>query len=152
MQLFKHLKNDKETQLLGEKLADVLSAPFVIGLKGSIGMGKTTLTRAMLQRMGVHSAVKSPTFNLVETYSLPMGEIHHFDLYRLTSEYDLEDLGFRDYLASNAIVCIEWPENAPSLADFIDLMIEFSIDETYSGRNVLLSAHTNLGKTCLEKL
>jgi tRNA threonylcarbamoyladenosine biosynthesis protein TsaE len=152
MQITYHLASENHTVDLGKKLAKVLGKPLIIGFTGVIGMGKTSLIRAMLQARGVESAIKSPTFNLVETYTTAFATFHHFDLYRLNSEHALEDLGFRDYLSADTITCIEWPKNAPQLTAFIDLMVEFSFDKTKMGRDVQLVAHSKLGEQCLERL
>jgi tRNA threonylcarbamoyladenosine biosynthesis protein TsaE len=158
MQIKSYLSTLEQTELMGKELALVLFAPLLIGFKGEIGMGKTSLIRAMLKQLGVQSAIKSPTFNLLETYTTSLATIHHFDLYRLSSIYDLEDLGFRDYLETKQICCIEWPENAPLLSNQLDLMIELDMHPLQMGRNVLLSSQTPLGekvilnfleKTCL---
>ena len=143
-----NLSDELETQKLGTLLARFLSSGLVIGLKGEIGMGKTALVRACLQALGVKSAIKSPTFTLVESYFLPTLEIHHFDLYRLVNVYDLEDLGFRDYLASGAICLIEWPEKAPNIIPFIDFMIEFKLNEL--GRTLFMQGQSDLGRGFLK--
>lgn len=132
------LKTEQNTHSFGEYLAHFIKPPLVLGFKGEIGMGKTSMIRAMLRAMGIQTAIKSPTFNLVETYSTKIGPIHHFDLYRLTDVYDLEDLGFRDYLDQKSITCIEWPENAPLVVPFIDIMIEFSY-RNGEGRQIQVS-------------
>ena len=146
--LILNLANEDRTLELGKILANFLSKGLVVGFKGEIGMGKTALIRACLQALGVHSAIKSPTFTLVESYSLPSFEVHHFDLYRLTSIYDLEDLGFRDYLASDAICLIEWPEKAPNIIPFIDFMIEFKLNEP--GRILKMHGHSDIGRAFLK--
>jgi tRNA threonylcarbamoyladenosine biosynthesis protein TsaE len=159
MQVKCNLDSVKQTEILGQELALVLAPGLLIGFKGEIGRGKTCLIRSMLKTLGVKTAIKSPTFNLVETYQTDIGSIHHFDLYRLTSIYDLEDLGFRDYLNMGQICCIEWPENAPLLLPQLDLIIDLDLQTEEDGRIVTFSSQTPLGeqvilnllgRTCLE--
>lgn len=144
------LKTEKDTQAFGENLAKYIKPPLVLGFKGEIGMGKTCLIRAMLRALGVKTAIKSPTFNLVESYQTSVAPVHHFDLYRLTNVYDLEDLGFRDYLDQESITCIEWPENAPLVVPFIDIMIEFFYGCS-EGRDLQLSMLSPRAKICLNE-
>ena len=151
MHLKFELPTEESTQSLGRYFSKHIQTPCVIGLQGEIGMGKTCFIRAMLQALGIQTAVKSPTFNLVESYHTSVGMIHHFDLYRLRDEYELEDLGFRDYLAQDSICCIEWPENAPSLVPFIDIMIEFSYGRV-KGRQLSITFNSARSQKMLEQM
>ena len=149
-ELILNLKNEQHTEKLGQILSRLLTQGLVIGLQGEIGMGKTALVRACLQALGVKTAIKSPTFTLIESYSLPRFQIHHFDLYRLASAYELEDLGFRDYLNAQTICLIEWPEKAPFIIPFIDFMIEFKFNAP--GRTLLMHHQSEKGHGFLKLL
>lgn len=83
----------------------------VITLEGSIGAGKTSLVRIMLQKMGVNQPVSSPTFSYINVYDLPEGKkVYHFDLYRLSGLQQFYDAGFDEYMQDeNALILIEWP-------------------------------------------
>lgn len=143
------LKDESQTLSLGAYLAPKMTPGLVIGLQGDIGMGKTCLVRAILRSLGVQSAIKSPTFNLVETYFSMDGLYHHFDLYRLASPYELEELGFRDYLNADSICFIEWPEKAPFITPFMDFMIEFSLQ--LPGRKICMHAISVKGQEIIEQ-
>jgi tRNA threonylcarbamoyl adenosine modification protein YjeE len=82
-----------------------------VALWGDLGAGKTTLARAILKAMGVTDDVPSPTFTLVQSYDT-VPRIAHFDLYRLKSAREMEELGFDDALQDGAVL-VEWPERAP---------------------------------------
>jgi tRNA threonylcarbamoyladenosine biosynthesis protein TsaE len=151
MHLKFELPTEESTQSLAHYFSKMIQSPCVLGLKGEIGMGKTCFIRAMLQALGVQTAIKSPTFNLVESYHTSLGAVHHFDLYRLSDEYELEDLGFRDYLAQDSICGIEWPENAPSLVPFIDIMIEFSYGRV-KGRQLMITFLSARSQKMLEQM
>jgi hypothetical protein len=99
------------TALLGAGIAGALQRGDAVALWGDLGAGKTTLARAILNALGVNEDVPSPTFTLVQNYeTLP--PVSHYDLYRLKTARELEELGFEDAL-DNGAVLVEWPERAP---------------------------------------
>ena len=112
-------------------MAETASFPCVFFLYGELGAGKTTFVRGFLQALGIVGRVKSPTYTLVESYSLPDGrEVFHFDLYRLISPDEVQQIGIAEYFHANAICFIEWPEKAaPYLpAPDIDCYFEYADD------------------------
>ena len=115
----------------------MLKAPLVFTFSGEIGAGKTTIIRAMLRSLGVTSSIKSPTFSLVESYACNNLHIHHFDLYRIHHEDELDYLGFRDYFSQHSICCIEWPEHAGNALPIVDIRFNLSIKG--AGREVQIN-------------
>ena len=103
-------KNLQDTEHLGEKIASLLRGCEVIAFFGGLGMGKTTLTRAIANALGTTSDVSSPTFAIVNEYKAKYN-IYHFDMYRITSWEDLYSTGFFDYLNEDSVLFIEWSEN-----------------------------------------
>lgn len=99
------------TARLGAAIAAGLSAGDAVALWGELGAGKTTLARAILTALGVAENVPSPTFTLVQNYETDP-PVSHYDLYRLKSWRELQELGFDDALADGAVL-VEWPERAP---------------------------------------
>lgn len=97
---------------LGARLIGACNQGGVITLNGDLGTGKTTMVRGALESLGITSGVRSPTYTLVETYPLLPLSIAHFDLYRLSDPEELEYLGYRDYLKSDTLCFIEWPQRA----------------------------------------
>lgn len=77
---------------------------------GDLGAGKTTLIQAICKHLGVTDTVNSPTFALVNVYQSPVGEIYHFDFYRIKKIGELFDIGYEDYFFSGNRCFIEWPE------------------------------------------
>ncbi len=104
------LVDEKATELLGAELWKALPKKCLVFLNGELGSGKTTLTRAVLRAAGHKTAVKSPTYTLVEEYELASGIFFHFDLYRIKDPEELEWIGMQDYLEQQSICFIEWPE------------------------------------------
>ena len=155
-----HLEGEVATLACGAQFTRCLQAGLIVYLHGDLGAGKTTFVRGVLQGLGYVGKVKSPTYNLVEIYQLKSNtkelnvkynyNIYHFDLYRFTSEDEWEAAGFRDYFNAQNICMIEWPEKAAHVLPQADIDLHLSIlDET---RNIQMSANTQLGRQCLEKL
>lgn len=105
----------EQLQAWGRSLGASLQAPAVVALSGDLGAGKTTLTQAICEGLGVPEPVTSPTYALVHEYGTPRGPVHHFDLYRLRDESQLAQVGWDDALASGGFVIVEWPERAAGL-------------------------------------
>ncbi|MFI4954627.1 MAG: tRNA (adenosine(37)-N6)-threonylcarbamoyltransferase complex ATPase subunit type 1 TsaE [Gammaproteobacteria bacterium] len=135
---------DTEAMLtLGHKLAQRSITECVIFLQGPLGAGKTTLIRGLLQGLGYNSAVKSPTYTLVETYALAAHTIYHWDMYRIVEPEELEFMGIRDYAQQPAWWLVEWPEKVNEMLPKPDLNISIQVEGT--GRVVTLEAFTEIG-------
>lgn len=125
------------------------AAEALIELQGDLGAGKTTFVRHLLAALGVHGRIKSPTYAVVEPYTLENGlNIWHFDFYRFNNPREWEEAGFRDIFASAGLKLVEWPDKAGEYLPQADLVlaIEVLADET---RQVTLTAQTAIGKALL---
>ena len=132
------LPDDAATAAFGARLAAVLKPGDLILLDGDLGAGKTALARAVIRTLvgDPRLDVPSPSFALVQPYDGPAGPILHADLYRLSSEAEIDELGLFD--RADAIVLIEWPDRAPSLAARADVTIRLSVPKGGEGRDVEL--------------
>ncbi len=99
---------------------------FTVFLEGDLGAGKTTLVRGILKAMGCKSHIKSPTYTLVESYDLPGGVVHHFDLYRMEDPEELEYIGGREYF-DQGLCFIEWPEKGRGWLPEPDLLLSITM-------------------------
>ena len=144
------LKNETETTEIGSKLASCLKGGEVIYLKGDLGAGKTTLVRGALNGLGHTGNVKSPTFTIVESYSIDDYIIYHFDLYRINDEDELEYIGIRDYCDGSAICFFEWPERGGDLLPDADILISLSYQN--EGRALEISAFSEIGDSIIGNL
>src|SRR5690606_11690769 len=75
-----------------------------------MGVGKTTLVKAIVKALGSADDVSSPTFSLVNEYEVGNTKIYHFDLYMIKDVEELYNFGIEDYLFSNHWSIVEWPE------------------------------------------
>lgn len=89
----------------------------IILLRGDLGAGKTSFVKAYVNHLGGNKdKVDSPTFSLLNTYSVNSQDIHHFDLYRIETPQEIEDIGFMEYMDSENLCFIEWPDK---IAEFL---------------------------------
>jgi tRNA threonylcarbamoyladenosine biosynthesis protein TsaE len=108
----------KDLEKTAQTLLKYVSKYPVLLLQGEVGAGKTTLVKALCKEMGVLENVSSPTYTIVNEYNSHSGEIiYHFDLYRLKTEAEAEDIGLCEYLDSGHRCIVEWPEMAPHLIE-----------------------------------
>lgn len=141
------LHDESASEDFARCLAAVVHAPLVMAFSGDIGAGKTTIVRAMLKALGVQTAIKSPTFSLVESYNCTQYTVHHFDLYRIHHEEELEYIGFRDYFSKQSICCIEWAEQAGHLLPHVDIRCTLRVKG--AGRELELRAFSAAGQHIL---
>ena len=106
-----------------------LAIPSVVGLKGTLGAGKTTIIKSFMHSLGVKENITSPTFNIVKTYRVEKLRVFHFDLYRLSSIHEFLDLDL-PLNEEDTLFFIEWsdmiPESKTKGWRFLDIEI---IDE-----------------------
>ncbi|MEY4562626.1 MAG: hypothetical protein RLZZ618_1903 [Pseudomonadota bacterium] len=115
-----------------------------ITLHGTLGAGKTTFVRHLLQALGVTGRVKSPTYAVMESYELPALSVRHFDFYRFNDPQEWEDAGFRDVFATPGLKLAEWPEQVGDLLPPADLSMEL-VPLDGDERRVTFTAHTPRG-------
>ena len=120
------------TEAFGRALARRLRRGDVVALYGDLGAGKTALARAVIRALpgpvgAATEEVPSPTFTLVQIYERRPAPVWHFDLYRLESAAEVEELGFSEALAEG-IVLVEWPQRLGSLLPAEALSVTLTFD------------------------
>jgi tRNA threonylcarbamoyl adenosine modification protein YjeE len=130
------LRDATETEALGARIAGGLTRGCAVALEGDLGAGKTTLARAILRALGVTENVPSPTFTLVQSYETANFPVRHFDLYRVETESELDELGLDEALEEGAAL-IEWPERAPHCLPSDALHVSLSVTGEGSRRAML---------------
>lgn len=107
------VKNIGQTKRFAKRFAKSLAGGETILLNGDLGAGKTTFTQFLAKYLGVKDVVSSPTFNIVKEYECGHGrKVYHFDMYRLESADELQEIGAEDILlnSENDIKIVEWPD------------------------------------------
>ena len=126
----------------------------LIELQGELGAGKTTFVRHLLRSLGVEGRIKSPTYAVVEPYTLSASAVHaglniwHFDFYRFSDPREWEEAGFRDIFAGPGLKVVEWPDKAGTHLPPPDLLLGIEVLDNES-RAVTLTAHTATGAELL---
>jgi tRNA threonylcarbamoyladenosine biosynthesis protein TsaE len=141
------LKDESETVALGAKIATAIQGGEIIYLSGELGAGKTTFVRGFLNALGHSGNVKSPTYTLVEPYSINDRDIYHFDLYRINDPEELEAMGIRDYCDGESVCLYEWPEQGKEVLPDADLIL--SLSHSDSGREVKIESNSAKGEQIL---
>jgi tRNA threonylcarbamoyladenosine biosynthesis protein TsaE len=122
----------------------------VMYLQGELGAGKTTCARSLLRALGVAGLVRSPTYTLVETYSVAALTCVHVDLYRLQSVTEIDELGLRDLVGPGCLLLVEWPERGRNVLPPAD--VELILYYAGAARQARVTARTPLGSDWLENL
>lgn len=115
----KYISNSVEdTNKIAEEFAKTIEPGQIVLLVGDLGAGKTAFVKGVVKALhGDPDQVTSPTFTIVNEYSLDDFPIYHFDLYRLENPNELYNIGFEEYFYGSGVCFIEWPERA---SDFFD--------------------------------
>ncbi len=145
------LADEAATLELGARISSLCpQQQFTLHLEGELGAGKTTLCRGLLRELGHKGKVKSPTYTLVEQYNVADRVVFHFDLYRLVDPEELDYIGLDDYMSSNSLCLVEWPQQGGNALPSPDIIIKLKYDE--NRRQVNISSCSDAGKILCSKL
>src|SRR5947199_2271039 len=116
------------TEAFGRRLGAVLFPGAVIALVGPLGAGKTHLTRAVAEGLGVRNpaAVNSPTFVLIQEYPARL-PIYHFDAYRLSGPREFAELGVEEYFRADGVCLVEWADKVDVTLPAEHLRVEIAV-------------------------
>lgn len=145
-----HLPHEADTIAMGAALAQTLPSTLQIWLQGNLGTGKTCLTRGMLRALGHEGKVKSPTYTLIEPYTVSRLNLYHFDFYRFSSAEEYLDAGLEEYFAGDGVCVVEWPDKALPYLPTPDL--EIRLETQHAGRLIEVHGITAAGQKCLIEL
>lgn len=141
-----HLPDEDATAAAGAALAPALHPGLVIYLTGDLGAGKTTLVRGLLRALGHTGKVRSPTYSLIEPYTLSRLHLYHFDFYRFAAPDEYLEAGLEEYFLGDGVCLVEWPDKAQPFVAKADVVARLAVDG--SGRRLEVKALTEAGRSC----
>lgn len=103
----------EETIELGKRIGSALRPGDVLAMQGTLGAGKTTITKGIAEALKIDETITSPTFCLISEYEGKM-PLYHFDVYRLGGTEDFADLGADEMIYGKGVCVIEWSEKIMS--------------------------------------
>ena len=109
------MKNEDDVRRFGLDLADYFSPGDVLALIGTLGVGKTTLTKYIARGMDYYGEVTSPTFTVINEYRGGRMPIYHFDFYRLGNYEEFFESGGEEYIDGDGLCVIEWADIMPEI-------------------------------------
>jgi tRNA threonylcarbamoyladenosine biosynthesis protein TsaE len=109
------VKDLGELKEVAQQVVKTFSDDRIFLFYGNMGAGKTTFINELCLALGVTEHTSSPTFSIVNEYSIPQGSIYHFDFYRLKNEMEALDMGYEEYFYSGDYCFVEWSEKIPNL-------------------------------------
>lgn len=141
--------SSKETILLGKQFSQILEGSDIVILEGTLGGGKTTFVKGVLEGFGFKKKVLSPSFILLRQYRIRKFLIFHLDLYRL-GEKDIFGLGLEDVLHSqNSITLIEWGDK---IRKYLDKYIKIKFLFLGENSRTLIFSEKGYNKKKIESL
>jgi tRNA threonylcarbamoyladenosine biosynthesis protein TsaE len=133
----------QNTYDIAKSVGERLSEGDVLALSGELGSGKTCFTGGLARGLGVNEKyqITSPTFTLINEYPARC-KLYHFDVYRLNSYSEFEDLGYEEYLCGGGVVVIEWAEKIAQILPVETIFINFEyLDE--NKRKIIVKGSQN---------
>lgn len=129
------------TAELGRKIGKALNPGDIICIDGNLGVGKTVFTQGVAEGLGITESVCSPTFTLVQEYHEGRIPLYHFDVYRISGPWDMDDLGYEEYFYGNGVCMIEWGSMIDELlpANTIFIKIEKDLEKGFDYRKITIS-------------
>ena len=129
------MKNEEAVRDFGREMGKNLSSGSIVALTGDLGTGKTTLTKAIAEGLGVTETITSPTFNIVKQYESGRLPLYHFDVYRIGDVEEMYELGYEEYFFGSGICVIEWAELIDEIVPEEAATVRWIFDAYLKGRS-----------------
>ena len=130
----------EDTYRIAAELLDQHPGRLIIALSGDLGSGKTVFVQGLALALGSKRPVTSPTFTLLNEYPC-IRPLYHADLYRLEKPTEADALGLDDYMETQAVVAVEWPEKAPHIFPQETIRVEILMGDKEDERTVTIVTH-----------
>ena len=130
--------SENDTFEIAKSIAKELKKGSIVCLDGDLGVGKTIFAKGFAKGLGIEDEITSPTFTLVQSYESLDNVLHHFDVYRISDESEMDEIGYEEYFFSDAICLIEWSSLIPDLIpeNAIRISIEKDMGKGFDYRNI----------------
>ena len=124
------IKDESETKQFGLNLGKDLKKGDIVALIGDLGTGKTTLTKYIGEGLGITEIITSPTFTIIQEYYSGRLPLYHFDVYRINSIEEMDELGCEEYFYGDGVTIIEWADQIMEIIPKQAIVINIEYGET----------------------
>ncbi len=133
--------SDKETLKLGMELGKKAKPGQVICLNGDLGTGKTVFTKGFAWGLGIRETVNSPTFTILSVYEGGKIPLYHFDVYRIADPWEMDEIGFDEYVDGDGVCLIEWADLIREILppERMDVRIEKDLERGFDYRRIRIT-------------
>ncbi|MGN0370295.1 MAG: tRNA (adenosine(37)-N6)-threonylcarbamoyltransferase complex ATPase subunit type 1 TsaE [Butyrivibrio sp.] len=130
-----------DTFELGRKIGSVVKPGDIICLDGNLGVGKTVFAQGVAAGLMIDEDICSPTFTLIQEYTTGRIPLYHFDVYRISGPWDMEDIGYEDYFYGEGVCLVEWGSMIKELfpPDTVFITIEKNPEKGFDYRKITVS-------------
>lgn len=127
--------SERETRNIGKEIAKESKIGDIYCLDGELGVGKTVFSKGFGEGLGIKEIITSPTFTLINVYTSGRFHFYHFDMYRISDSYELDEIGYEEYFYGEGVTMIEWAKNVvevlPKTAKYITIEKDLEKDFDY---------------------
>lgn len=129
------------TSRTGYEIGQKVTPGTVICLNGDLGVGKTVFTQGFAKGLGITEPVNSPTFTIIQEYDEGRIPLYHFDVYRISGPWDMDDLGYEEYFYGQGVCLVEWGNLIEELLpeDTIYVTIEKDLEKGFDYRKITVT-------------
>lgn len=136
----------EETFDVGKRLGLVAKPGDVLCLAGDLGVGKTVFTQGFAAGLGIEEHINSPTFTIIQEYREGRLPMYHFDVYRIGSVTEMDEIGYEEYFFSDGVCLVEWGNIIEELfpANTIYITIEKCLEKGLDYRKITVNGDVKL--------
>lgn len=140
---FKETNSAKETFEIGRQLAMQAKPGDVFCMYGDLGVGKTVFSQGFGAGLGIEEPISSPTFTILKEYHEGMLPFYHFDVYRIGSEDEMDEIGYYEFVDGDGVCLIEWAELIEDIlpAHFKKITIEKKPELGFDYRQITIETY-----------
>jgi len=131
----------EDTFELGVRIGRAAKPGLVITMDGDLGAGKTLFTQGLAEGLDISEPVNSPTFTILQIYDTGRMPLYHFDVYRIEDPYEMEEVGFDDFIYGDGVSVIEWAGQIEEILpeDRIEMTITRNVEKGFDYRHILIN-------------